>query len=513
MGPSVMRADEPFFARWVGATGLMLVTVGSVALLVAARGIVSRFVGPGLGTLFFITGLACLLFHAVRETDVQMRRVYGILGFLFLAAGVLVSALPIKGAAGSQFLPYGFVSMTLALLFLLPFLRNETEANYRQGTLTVLGLVGAVLAATGFIGGNASENFLLPYGLLLTLLGIAYLWAFVGVQGTSSDMGYRAGVALGVAGLFFFLFALGRSVIPWLLYYKLHWIRARPDAYLVPSGLVLMFLGLLYAGLAAGLCSESRLAVLTRRELAAFFYSPIAYIVLFGLTLVGWVIFLLFVYNIFREPDPRRGAPLLLEPVVSAYILDWPTAVVLIFVVPVLTMRLVSEENRTGTLEVLLTAPLSETVVVLSKFLATFIFFLAAWLPWGLFLVSMRIEGGAPFEYRPLLSFFIALACSGANFLGLGLFLSSLTRNQIAAAVLSFVGMVMMTGLAWGAGIVKNDFPASAWVTVLEHASYLHLWGESLLGKLAPQHLLFHISAAVFWLFLTVKVLESRKWR
>jgi hypothetical protein len=125
----------------------------------------------------------------------------------------------------------------------------------------------------------------------------------------------------------------------------------------------------------------------------------------------------------------------------------------------------------------------------------------------------MRIEGGQAFEYRPLLSFFIALACSGAGLLAMGLFISSLTRNQIVAAILSFAGMVVMTAAFFAVGIVERYFPSSAWVTILERISYVNLWFVSLEGKLAPQHLLFHVSAAVFWLFLTVKVLESRKWR
>jgi ABC-type transport system involved in multi-copper enzyme maturation permease subunit len=180
-----------------------------------------------------------------------------------------------------------------------------------------------------------------------------------------------------------------------------------------------------------------------------------------------------------------------------------------IFVVPVLTMRLLSEERRTGTLEVLLTAPLDETTVVLSKFFAALIFFLVLCLPWGLFLVGLRVQGGEPFDYRPLLSFFIALAATGAGFLSMGLFFSSLTRNQIAAAVLTFVGMVALTLVYF----LQTDLPLSSTAKVfLNYTSYLELWRDSLGGTLSPRYLIFHISAAIFWLFLTVKVLEARKW-
>jgi ABC-2 type transport system permease protein len=268
-----------------------------------------------------------------------------------------------------------------------------------------------------------------------------------------------------------------------------------------------MCLGALYLCLSAGLCSDNRLVVLTRRELAAFFYSPIAYIVLFGLTVVGWLLFALFVNNILASAEAQQP---FLEPIVQHYIVHFVPVVCVTFVVPVLTMRLLSEEHRTGTLEVLMTAPLGESAVVVSKFLAALMFFLATWLPWGLFLIALRIEGGQPFDYRPLLSFFVALLFSGAGFLSMGLFFSSLTRNQIAAAVLAFMGMIVLICLYF---IVVNLPESSTWTSVLSHASYVHLWITSLTGKLAPRSLLFHLSVTVFWLFLTVKVLESRKWK
>jgi ABC-type transport system involved in multi-copper enzyme maturation permease subunit len=180
-----------------------------------------------------------------------------------------------------------------------------------------------------------------------------------------------------------------------------------------------------------------------------------------------------------------------------------------IIVVPVLTMRLLSEERRTGTLEVLLTAPVDEPAVVLSKFIAAWVFFMALWVPWGLFLVALRWEGGQPFDWRPLLSFFIGLACSGASFLSMGLFFSSLTRNQIASAVLTFMGMMLLVSLFF---IIRMLPAASDWRTLATHVSFINLWQSTLEGKLVPRDLLFPLSATVFWLFLTVKVLEARKW-
>jgi ABC-type transport system involved in multi-copper enzyme maturation permease subunit len=180
-------------------------------------------------------------------------------------------------------------------------------------------------------------------------------------------------------------------------------------------------------------------------------------------------------------------------------------------------MRLLSEEQRAGTLEVLLTAPLGESAVVLSKFLSSFFIFMLAWMPWGLLLISLRVEGDRPFEYRPLLSFLLAQACSGAAFLGMGLFFSSLTRNQIASAILCFVGMLGLTGSFFAISILKSSVTGDSFINnlipILETGSYINLWIDSTEGKISPRHLIFQLSFAVFWLFLTVKILESRKWR
>ena len=183
--------------------------------------------------------------------------------------------------------------------------------------------------------------------------------------------------------------------------------------------------------------------------------------------------------------------------------------------IPLLTMRLLSEENRTGSLEVLLTAPLDETVVVLSKLCAALVFFMLLWLPWGLCLISLRVEGGQPFEYRPLLIFYFMLAVSGASFLAMGLFFSSLTRNQIIAAVMTVTGMLLFFAVFFVERQFMNQRDAvvgSALVPILNHISFVDLWFTSLNGEITPKFYLFQISAALFWIFLTVKVLESRRW-
>jgi hypothetical protein len=91
----------------------------------------------------------------------------------------------------------------------------------------------------------------------------------------------------------------------------------------------------------------------------------------------------------------------------------------------------------------------------------------------------------------------------------MGLFFSSLTRNQVASAVLTFLMMILYLGVF----LFHRELPkASSWRPVLRHIDYIELWYWSQQGILIPKHLLFHVSAAIVWLFATVKVLEARRW-
>ncbi|HMC64788.1 MAG TPA: ABC transporter permease [Gemmataceae bacterium] len=526
VAPSIVREDEPTLARWVGVIGLSLFVFGTAILcfnIIKGTPRLGPFnFYPGWGIFFTVNGLAALLFHAAQDRDFQIRRTYWIFGLACLAGALLAITLPVKeslfkgnpiAAVEVRFLKFGFPCLLLGLLFLLPSTRNETDPKIRQISIGILGLLGAAFALTGLIGGTFSDTFLLPTGLVLSLLGLGYLWAFIGLQGIADELGYRAALGMGAAGLIVFVVALGRSILP-PLFYSWHWLSRRPEPYFLEGGLLLMIVGLLFLGVAVGLCSDHRLAVLTRRELGAFFYSPIAYVVFFGLTAFGWYLFLQFIGNLEQVLRSPRGADSLLEPIIVNYFLAFWPIFCLVFVVPVLTMRLMSEEHRTGTLEVLLTAPLGETAVVLSKFLATWLVFLLLWVPWGLFLIALRVENGKPFEYNPLICFFIVLLATGAGFVAMGLFFSSLTRNQIASAVLTFVIMLLLTMVFFVKRELMVNTPDSAWIPILSHISYVDLWIFSLNdGVLTPHNLLFHVSAAVFWLFLTIKVLESRKWR
>lgn len=514
VAPSVMQADLPILPRLAGAVGLALIVLGGVSW-VATSGFGRAVLIPvWLAMMMVACGIGLVLMHAASDSDIQVRRAYMSLGFTSIVIGIALSFWPVRGESGATYGRYfisgGVPLLANGLLFLIAFLRNETEARLRTTTLNILGGLGGLMAVGGFLFGTLYKDFLLPQGGLLILLGLFYLWAFIGLRGTADDVAYRAALGMGLLGLVAFLVAFVRSVILPLLAAK-EWIGPT-EGYAIPYGLVLMAAGMLYAMFTAGLCSDHALVVMTRRELGSLFYSPIAYTVLLGFTAVGWGLFAKFVLNYLWNVDPLRqtSASTLEEPILMGYIIDIFPVICAIFVVPVLTMRTLSEEQRTGTMEMLLTAPVNETGIVLSKFLAMFIFYMIVWLPWALYLVGLRVEGGKEFDYLPLIAFFIALAASGAGFIGMGVFFSSLTRNQLAAAILTFVGMVLLTLFYFIRFILPVGETLSA---VFQHISYIDLWINAVQGKLTSRDLLFHISASVFWLFLTVKVLESRKWR
>src|SRR5262249_28126166 len=153
-----------------------------------------------------------------------------------------------------------------------------------------------------------------------------------------------------------------------------------------------------------------------------------------------------------------------------------------------------------------------EWAIVVSKFLAACVMYLVMWVPFGLFLVYLRIAGGSDFDYRPLFSFTIGLTATSAAFVSMGLFFSSLTRSQIASGGLTFAGMLALTLVFLLSGLLNSLMPSSMWVTILKHISFIDVWIDTLDGRLLPRQLLFFASMTVVWLFVSIKVLEARKW-
>ncbi|MEA2064261.1 MAG: ABC transporter permease subunit, partial [Gemmatimonadota bacterium] len=172
----------------------------------------------------------------------------------------------------------------------------------------------------------------------------------------------------------------------------------------------------------------------------------------------------------------------------------------LLFMMPLITMKPYSEERKTGTIELLLTYPLSDLEIMLGKFFACFTLLLvmmALTLVYPLFLVLYSQP-----ELGTLASGYLGLILMAASFIALGLFISSLTENQIIAAVATFAILLLFWILRWvGASELL------AYLSVLEHFNNFSQ------GLIDTRDVVYYLSFTVLWLFMTLRVLESKKWR
>ena len=237
------------------------------------------------------------------------------------------------------------------------------------------------------------------------------------------------------------------------------------------------------------------------RELKAYFYSPLAYVVLtFFLLVQGYYFSVIVAYL----ADPRFPAGKPLELFFGQTIFTW---LVLIFAGTFLTMRLVSEELRSGTIETLMTAPVSETHVVLGKYAAALVFYLFLWAPTLVFCAIVRWF--TPVDWGPIASSYLGIVGIGALFLAVGLFASATSKNQIVAAVASFFFVLVLFSI----GLLETLANGETARAVL---GYLNLWqhmDEFAKGIVDTRHLVYYATGVGFFLFLTTRALAARKWR
>jgi ABC-2 type transport system permease protein len=232
---------------------------------------------------------------------------------------------------------------------------------------------------------------------------------------------------------------------------------------------------------------------ITKRELNTYFLSPIAYIVLTAFALADGIMFVLWV----RPP---------LDPDQVARVAFSVPMVLLIFAVPLLTMRLLSDEAYRGTIETLMTAPVTELEVVAGKFVGALIFTVIMFVPILAEVLFLRLLG--EMDAGPLLSGFLGVFLLAAQFVAIGLFCSALTRIQVASAIICFVILL-------GFYLIPLLFTDSAAlsVRVLRYISPPTHYVGFLKGIVDTRDLAYLVVTTAAFLFLTVKALELRKWR
>jgi ABC-2 type transport system permease protein len=231
--------------------------------------------------------------------------------------------------------------------------------------------------------------------------------------------------------------------------------------------------------------------IVARRELYAYIYSPIAYLVAAAfLFLCG----LFFVGGVSRWQDATMQS------------MFGSLSIVLIFVAPVLTMRLLSREQDQGTIELLLTAPVRDWEVVVGKFLASYLFYLAMISVTGLY-VLVLVWFSEP-DLGVIGASYLGLALLGAALLAVGVFASALTRSQIIAAV----GGVVATVSLWLLDVVSSLFGSTA-RTVISYLTPSGHYYNFVDGILDTRDVIYYISVTLVFLFLASRVLESRRWQ
>ncbi len=228
------------------------------------------------------------------------------------------------------------------------------------------------------------------------------------------------------------------------------------------------------------------------KELYTYFASPIAYLVIAAFLVMNGYLFSIILFS-------SRQASM------TSSFLDM--AIILLFLSPAITMRLLSEEQRTGTLELLLTSPLREVELVLGKWLASLAFFvamLALTVPYPLFLMRY----GSP-DVGPIIGGYVGIILLEGVFLAIGLLMSSLTQNQIVALALS-IGLLLMLWLLQGAG---QNFGGGGGAAIAQYLALQPHFDGFTASNIQLKDLVYYASLILIALFLTVRSIETRRWR
>jgi len=254
----------------------------------------------------------------------------------------------------------------------------------------------------------------------------------------------------------------------------------------------------------------SNTLAIAHKEIKAYFASPIAYIVIgFSALLFGYF-FVALLLNFDRmslQAGSGMGGP---ETVNVNQMLIGPlfmnVAVILLFTLPLVTMRIYSEEKRSGTIELLLTSPLTDVQIVLGKFLGAFVLY-AAMLAVTVVHIAFLFLFGDP-EWRPVATGYLGVLLMGGCFLSLGLFVSSLTKNQIVAGMITFAVFLLFWIVNWIAAFVGPTMQG-----VLNYMSITEHLNDFTLGVLDTKHVVYYVSFIAFSLFLTVRSVDTERWR
>jgi ABC-2 type transport system permease protein len=248
---------------------------------------------------------------------------------------------------------------------------------------------------------------------------------------------------------------------------------------------------------------------LLRRELGAYFLGPMAFLILLAFQFVAWLNFWELVDSLTRRQEAYSS---LRDPLNNYISASTPFWIALMVAVPALTMRLIAEERRSGTIETLLTVPVTETEVVLAKWLAGVCMYMLLLFPFAVYLPFLYYQARFHFDPGPMLALGIGLTTIGMMFVSIGLFFSALTKNQIIAAIWTFVALfliILLTLLGFSYAIERE----ARWAEAARFVAVLYQVQSFGTGQLDIRYLVLHLSICALMLYMTVKVLESRRYQ
>ncbi|HNW93794.1 MAG TPA: Gldg family protein [bacterium] len=244
------------------------------------------------------------------------------------------------------------------------------------------------------------------------------------------------------------------------------------------------------------------IVAIAARELLAIFTSAIAWVFLTSFLLFNGLFFCALI-TLASQPGQGASVTEALSSFLGGNLFYW---LFILAMIPLITMRLIAEEKRTGTIETLLTAPVSDHELVLGKFAAALVFYAALWLPSILYVGIMSAYGTV--DWGPIASAYLSILLTGAALLGLGLFTSSMTHNQIVAAFLCFVLLLFVFSLG---AILEAVFPGSgAEQSVFR---YINIWTHAEdfgKGIVDTRPLIYNLSLMLAGIFGAAAVLGWR---
>jgi ABC-2 type transport system permease protein len=244
---------------------------------------------------------------------------------------------------------------------------------------------------------------------------------------------------------------------------------------------------------------------LLRRELAGYFLSMTGYIIMAAAVFLLGFSFVDLIQQLQQQPTPM--------PVTELFYMTWFFWLILLVTTPVITMRLFALEKFSGTFETLMTAPVSDLQVVMAKFTAGWRFYMVMWLPLLGCIMLVRHYTNEPAAIDPgtIGGMFAGIALLGSVFISLGCCASAVTRSQVTAAMISLVLGASLFLLSY---LASQIAPQTGWKSqILASFAFFDHMHDFARGVLDTRAIVLMLSLTLFFLFLTLRIVESRRWK